>query len=86
MIERRAVEAIVTSVCAVVAPFLIAASAVVIGVGLYRMVSPSAANQAPGFSAGWEVIGPAWPLYLGAMVFTAAGWYFWRKRSKRLAS
>jgi LPXTG-motif cell wall-anchored protein len=46
------------------------------------MTSASKANPSPGFSAGWEIIGPAWPLYAAALIFSLAGWYFWRKRSK----
>ena len=74
---------VVTSLCAIVAPFLLGASAVVIGIGFYRMVQPGPRQNAPGFGVGWDLIVPAWPLYLAALLSALIGLYAYRKTIPR---
>jgi hypothetical protein len=79
---RDLVLMVVTTVSVMVAPFLLGACSVVIGIGIYRMFQPGPAAISPGFAVGWGISSAAWPLFSVTVALTVGGLWTFRTLSR----
>lgn len=57
--------------------FFLAASLFMLGLSSYKLFAHGGSMSGP--EAAWDVLAPAWPLYLITLVLGLVGWFAFRK-------
>jgi len=73
-----------TSLCVIVVPFVLGASGLICGIGVYRTFTPGPMSDPSGVAAGWEIVSAAWPLFVVTALLTIVGLYAYRNVAKAL--
>jgi hypothetical protein len=73
--SKHTVCSVVAAVMAIVAPFLLAASAIVAGIAAYLVFRPGPNGREPGLTIGWEVVASSWPLFVSAILLAVIGFF-----------